>query len=558
MRKLICLLPILLCSISSFSQTFLTENQKLESLCKVWGFLKYYHPTVVKGNIDWDHQLVKYIPMVISCRNKQELSNLYLDLIYSLGKPKECKKSQRTIIPDSLKYNLNIGWIENHDLFSDSLISILVFIRENRSWKTNYNAKQNFWHMPLSFENKQPYSGMVFPGKEYRLLSLFRFWNVINYYYPYKYVIGEDWNLVLTEMTNKFKSAKDTTDYHLALAELNAKINDSHSGSVTLYTLKYFGHYWVPFKIKIIDEKAMVTGFYSDSLSKVDDIKQGDVILTINNKSISEIVTERSKYFCASNKSYKLFILSFYLLNGISDTARITFERDGKTYQKSIHRYQYKDLHMTTKVFINNFSNDTNAMMKILENHIGYVNMGKLTKDQVHKVMKKMMTMDAIIFDIRNYPHGTARKIAKYLNEDRKACVVYSTPLKGNPGIFQYEKPQYAGSRNSKYYKGKVVILANELTISHAEYSCMILQTAKNAKVIGSQTAGADGTIAYFTFPGGYKTAFTGIGIFYPDGSKTQRIGIVPNIKVTPTIDEIRNGRDEVLDRAIQFILTSN
>jgi C-terminal processing protease CtpA/Prc len=82
----------------------------------------------------------------------------------------------------------------------------------------------------------------------------------------------------------------------------------------------------------------------------------------------------------------------------------------------------------------------------------------------------------------------------------------------------------------------------------------MILQTAKNVTVIGSQTAGADGTISLFTFPGGYQTAFTGIGIFYPDGRKTQRIGIVPDIRVAQTIDGIRKGKDEILDRAIEFI----
>jgi C-terminal processing protease CtpA/Prc len=84
----------------------------------------------------------------------------------------------------------------------------------------------------------------------------------------------------------------------------------------------------------------------------------------------------------------------------------------------------------------------------------------------------------------------------------------------------------------------------------------MILQTAKNVTVIGSQTAGADGTISFFTFPGDYKTAFTGIGIFYPDGRETQRIGIVPDIKVEQTVDGVRKGKDEILERTVQFLST--
>ena len=84
----------------------------------------------------------------------------------------------------------------------------------------------------------------------------------------------------------------------------------------------------------------------------------------------------------------------------------------------------------------------------------------------------------------------------------------------------------------------------------------MLIQAVINTTIVGSQTAGADGDIAIFTFPGGYETAFSGHGIFYPDGRETQRIGIVPDIKITQTIDGIRNGKDEILDRAIQFLST--
>src|SRR5436305_12811224 len=35
-------------------------------------------------------------------------------------------------------------------------------------------------------QQDNPYSGMSAPTEEYRLLALFRFWNVINYFYPYE------------------------------------------------------------------------------------------------------------------------------------------------------------------------------------------------------------------------------------------------------------------------------------------------------------------------------------------------------------------------------------
>jgi C-terminal processing protease CtpA/Prc len=46
----------------------------------------------------------------------------------------------------------------------------------------------------------------------------------------------------------------------------------------------------------------------------------------------------------------------------------------------------------------------------------------------------------------------------------------------------------------------------------------------------------------------------SGIGIYYPDGTETQRIGIVPDVVVKPTIEGIKKNRDEVLEKAIELI----
>ncbi|MBL7881618.1 MAG: peptidase S41, partial [Chryseobacterium gambrini] len=56
-----------------FSAQTLSENQKLESLCKVWGFLKYYHPNVAKGQFDWDQQLFQKIDELENINNKDQL-----------------------------------------------------------------------------------------------------------------------------------------------------------------------------------------------------------------------------------------------------------------------------------------------------------------------------------------------------------------------------------------------------------------------------------------------------------------------------------------------------
>ena len=106
----------------------------------------------------------------------------------------------------------------------------------------------------------------------------------------------------------------------------------------------------------------------------------------------------------------------------------------------------------------------------------------------------------------------------------------------------------------TKTFKGKLIVLVNELSQSQAEYTAMAFKSAPNSTIIGSTTAGADGNVSRIPLPGGMGSMISGIGVYYPDRSETQRIGIVPDITVKPTIKGISEGRDEVLEKAIELI----
>lgn len=119
------------------------------------------------------------------------------------------------------------------------------------------------------------------------------------------------------------------------------------------------------------------------------------------------------------------------------------------------------------------------------------------------------------------------------------------------PGKFYWKNPEEVGTKNKNYYKGDVIILVDSNTISYAEWYAMALQTINNSITIGNQTLGADGDTSKIEFLGGFKTVFSGIGVFYPDYTETQRKGIKIDIQVNITSQGIREGRDEILERAI-------
>ena len=92
--------------------------------------------------------------------------------------------------------------------------------------------------------------------------------------------------------------------------------------------------------------------------------------------------------------------------------------------------------------------------------------------------------------------------------------------------------------------------------MSRTEYTIMALRQCPNAVVVGTPSLGADGDIVSVSLPGQITFSISGLGIFTPDGGQTQRIGLQPDIECAPTVEGIREGRDELIEKATEIILS--
>ena len=159
------------------------------------------------------------------------------------------------------------------------------------------------------------------------------------------------------------------------------------------------------------------------------------------------------------------------------------------------------------------------------------------------------------MIDIRNYPASSWCSLwAASWSAEPTPFVRFTKGDPANPGAFVWTDPVLL-QPTTPGYEGKVVILVNETSMSQAEYTAMALRAGPRAMVVGSTTAGADGNVSNIPLPGGLKLMMSGIGVFYPDKTPTQQVGIVPDLVVTPTIDGTVAGRDEVLEEALRQIL---
>lgn len=525
-----------------------TQAAHLKALGLVWGFLKYYHPSVAKGNYNWDYELFRILPKVLNAENNEKRDGIFVEWINGMGKFSKGKYSSPKATDIKLKPDLD--WID-HSGFSKELSSLLAAIQNADRPKEHYYIGLYPGVGNPEFKNEKPYSNMQYSDAGFRLLALYRYWNIIQYYYPYKYLIEEDWEKVLEEFIPKIIDAKDELSYSLTLLELIGRINDTHAniwgGNQTL--INYYGRNYAAVELTFIENQAVVTGFYDEILGMDTGLKVGDIITKINNTFIEDLVKQRLKYSPSSNYPTKLRNIAFNLLRTNDTLVYIEYLRDDKVQSATLKAYPGNTLKMQSKFQV------TDTCFKMITPEIAYINNGALKKGYLPGIWEKIQSTKGLIIDDRNYPSDfPIYALSNYLMPESKPFVKFSKVRFETPGLFTYTPPLDAGSRNKDFYKGKVVILINEITQSSAEFHAMAYRVHPNAVVIGSTTAGADGNVSQFQLPGDFITMITGIGVYYPDGKETQQIGIVPDIELRPTIRGIKEGRDELMEKAIEVI----
>lgn len=520
----------------------------LELLGKIWGFLKYHHPEIAQGKYNWDYELFRVLPDYLRAKSIQERDMVLKTWIEKYGKVPICKQCTSTSNDAVLKPDLT--WIDNSNM-SDSLKALLLNTYTNRNQGVNYYiALQN--NKNPDFKNENRYINMSYPDIGFRLLALYRYWNMIQYFSPYKHLTDKKWDLVLKEYIPKLIDTKDELEYKLVALQMIGELKDTHAnlreGGDKIAELK--GWNFAPFRASFVENKFVIVDYYNPELVDTTMLKIGTVITHVNGKSIESIVDSLKPYYPASNKAAMLRGISVDLLRSAQTTLKLKYISEKQNKEQDVALYEKKRLNIHHGYKINK----DERCFKILNGNIGYITLATIQQEDIVQIKESLENTKGIIIDIRNYPSTFVPfALGSYFVSKPTPFVKFTKGNIDNPGEFTFENPLNI-IPDKKYYKGKLVVLVNENSQSQAEYTAMAFRAGDRTTIIGSETAGADGDTSPIFLPGGLKTAISGIGVYYPNGKETQRIGIIPDVTVKPTIEGIKKGKDEILEKAIEII----
>lgn len=525
----------------------------LETLCRVWGYAKYHHPVFCDTlcRVDVDSALFALLPQVVHADRVTRNRHL-LDWVRSLGaytpNRVEC---EQTLAPYDLVETADLGWTADTVLLGGELSKLLQDLRyaeRDENYYLRMGTMENgpgYHYLSLRNERSYPTSQM---DSGLNLLTLFRLWNVIEYYAPNRSLTLHPWDEVLSTYIRLVGAETDPVRFSRLYMRLIRDLNDGHAYAPIEML---FGQRMLPVW-PLQAEGRLFVGYSGDSA-----LKRGDEVVAIDGEPISERLELLREYASRSNEASLRQALRYYGLCTRRDTAEVVRRRAGVCDTLRVATVPYGSVSP-----LYDPAQLEQPPFRLLADSVGYIYAGTFSREHLAQVVQTLPRTRALIIDLRTYPLKVDGALIALIGQSlRTESVVVRQALYQTlalPGLF-YRQEQWlfedfgeVAARCTEPYKGRVILLVDEITQSNPEFQAMAFQSCPQTLTIGSPTSGANGSIVWIPLPG-QMTSFSGIGALYPDGTQTQTVGVRLDVEVLPTAEGLQAGRDEVLERALEL-----
>jgi carboxyl-terminal processing protease len=192
---------------------------------------------------------------------------------------------------------------------------------------------------------------------------------------------------------------------------------------------------------------------------------------------------------------------------------------------------------------------------RMLDDDIAYVKLtefnAKATKE-LKEALRELMREEpkGLIFDLRSNPGGYLQTSVEVTSQFLDEGLVITERGKG--GI----ESEYSVEGGGLATEVPLVVLVNVGSASASEIVAGAIQDTGRGILVGERTFGKGSVQLPHTLSDGSELRVTIARWFTPKGREIQGIGIIPDIEVEMTMEDLEAGRDPQLERAVEYLLT--
>ncbi len=380
---------------------------------------------------------------------------------------------------------------------------------------------------------------------EQRLEVLEALWSNLNSIYPaleYKGIYGREW---IEPAERQVRQAKTDEEFYGILLELMASLNDTHTRIIS-----YPGQPRLEAPAVVLNRvegKVAVVRAHADTT-----LSPGDVIVSVDGRLAEECLMEQMKRVCNSTERGRVREACGQLLRGTpGTTVTVTAQgADGEIRRVTLRRESNPK-----------FWHEPTISWRQLTGSAGYIRisgwMGDNITGEFDKALEAFKDAKGIIIDVRGNGGGNDQLADLVNGRLTDKPVVSSIDFWRKAGSDTYDRSiGWVRPRGPWTYKGRSAVLIDEGAMSACEHFVSGIEAMGHVLLVGAPTNGAGGGPTTVRLPDGTSVAISRALGLRANGVVFEGHGIPPHIFSTPTIDDLHNGRDAVLDTAKEWILS--
>ncbi len=400
-----------------------------------------------------------------------------------------------------------------------------------------------------------------------RIAGFARLWSEVKYNFAFFDQVPEiDWDGILIEYIPKVQAAKTDVEYYNVLRQCVALLADGHT---SVWGPSDEPRCEPPVRVQAVQNEAIVVQVYPAEKTGNEELRKesqaagialGDRITHVDGQSVQQVLSEKIyPYIAASTRQARDIIAYSRLLCGQFGTQVIldVIRLDGSKAQVALTRGHYQFDRQPSEFQCTQVGEE-----------IVYVNLPSFGSDQVVRefdgVFEQIRRARGLILDVRRNGGGStgngyailSRLVDRSVPGSRWKSRKHIAAYKAWGRDEQWEEGSHGTiePHETNRYPGPVVVLTGPGTASAAEDFVVAFHASGRGKVVGQRTLGSTGQPLMVQLPGGGGARICTKRDTYPDGREFVGIGVIPDVEIEPSRQDIAAQRDVILERGIEEV----
>jgi len=177
---------------------------------------------------------------------------------------------------------------------------------------------------------------------------------------------------------------------------------------------------------------------------------------------------------------------------------------------------------------------------------------------ETEEALRALQPTRALVLDLRNNDGGSAlyaQALAGVFTQERFLWHVTQNKRGPSPDDFDAPYPWYVDPFSGLSYDKPIIVLTGRYTISAGERLVMALRRLPQVTVLGTETAGTQGSVMGREMGNGWTYTLTFERVLDPEGMNFDYTGIPPDVYIGTPRSAFPDGVDPILEAALDRLL---